>query len=143
MEAVVDKSLKTVYAEQRHAILRSFSFTKTFSPNHSLQADIYGIYNVGELASTKLFPIIIAMWETRDDEYLTDFYSFDHKGICLSHGYSRVKNGKPAVSEQHDTDTSRLVEHKKTFREAIKKEQSVSPALYTEEVIMNLFLSDE
>jgi len=59
------------------------------------------------------------MWERKGDERLNDFYSFDNNGVCLSHGYSRMKNGQRVVDEQHDTDISRLIEYGEVIKDLI------------------------
>lgn len=140
MKPVLDESLKTEYIEQPDVKLMILRIRKEYHPKHILKADIYQLANTGRHTSSKLFPLVIAMWEEKDSGYLTDFYSFDNNGVCLSHGYSRVKNDKVIVDEEHDTDISRLLEHKETFKEAIKH-TSIPPRLSTATTVMNLFLS--
>lgn len=102
---------KTSFQEYRTGILK-LDAHKEFSPDHALdllvcKTIIYEGCNI----SSKLLPLVVAMWEKKGDERLNDFYCFDNNGICLSHGYSRMKNGQRVVNEQHDTDISRLVEY--------------------------------
>lgn len=77
------------------------------------------------------------MWEKKEDEGLTDFYSFDNNGVCLSHGYSRTKNGQIVVNEEHDTDINRLVEHGEAIKEMIG-DYPIPVPLLTHRTVMGL-----
>ncbi|MBR9706225.1 hypothetical protein GOV14_04270 [Candidatus Pacearchaeota archaeon] len=110
---------ETIYQEGKAGILQ-LSAHKNFSLTHTLDLKIckttfYEICNV----SSKIFPLVVAMWEKKAEERLTDFYSFDNNGICLSHGYSRWENGSSVINEAHDTDIGRLVEHGEVIKELI------------------------
>ncbi|MDO8528489.1 MAG: hypothetical protein Q7S06_01195 [Nanoarchaeota archaeon] len=111
---------KVSFQEGRAGILQ-LDAHKEFSPNHTLDLLICKttLYE-GCTISSKLLPLVVAMWERKEDERLNDFYSFDNNGVCLSHGYSRIKNGKRVVNEQHDIDISRLVEYGEIIKELIR-----------------------
>ena len=110
---------KTYFQEGRAGILR-LDAHKEFSPDHTLdlvvaKTTLYEDCNI----SSKLLPLVVATWERKGDERLNDFYSFDNNGVCLSHGFSRMKNGQRVVNEQHDTDISRLVEYGEVIKDLI------------------------
>ena len=110
---------KTSFQEGRAGILR-LDAHKEFSTEHTLdlviaKTTLYENCNI----SSKLLPLVVAMWERKGDERLNDFYSFDNNGVCLSHGYSRMENGQRIVNEQHDTDISRLVEYGEVIKDLI------------------------
>ena len=93
---------------------------KVFSPEHTLDLGIYRHqFFEGCRPSSKLFPLIVALWETDGQKRLNDFYSFDNNGVLLSHGYSRWENGKSTMAEQHDLSLDRLVEHGSAIAEMV------------------------
>lgn len=102
---------RTSFQEVKAEILQ-LSLHREFSSEHTLDIFICktSLLEPSDLSS-KLFPLVIAMWENKGGEELKDFYSFDNNGLCLSHGYSRRKNGLILVKEKHDTNISRLVEY--------------------------------
>ncbi len=97
-----------------------FRSKKKFSLEHTLTLGINKI-SLGEdcMGSSKIYPVVVQMWETKGDEKFFDIYSFDHKANCLAHSYNRMKAGKIIVHEAHDNDISRLVEHGETIMELI------------------------
>ena len=129
--------MKTTFQEGKAGI-QQLNASKQFSPNHTLNLAIYKVtLYEGCALSSKLLPLVIAMHERKEDESLSDFYSFDNNGICLSHGYSRYKDKKAVVEEQHDTDISRLIEHGKTIEEMIRDYPLPTPIL-THITVMDL-----
>ena len=90
----------------------SLDATRKISRDHTLRLGIYRttLYN-GCLVSSKLLPLVVAMWE-RNNRIRTvwnDFYSFDHNGVLLSHGYSMWREGQKTVNEKHDLSLERLM----------------------------------
>ena len=111
---------------------------KVFSPKHTLDLGIYRHqFFKGCNPSSKLFPLIMALWETDDKKRFNDFYSFDNNGVLLSHGYSRWENGKPSVVEQHDFSLDRLLEHGSVITEMIG-EYPIPAALASHTTIIDL-----
>ncbi len=93
---------------------------KEFSPEHTLDLRICKTTLYDDcFISSKLLPLVVAMWEKKEIEGFSDFYSFDNNGVCLSHGYSRLKNRERVVDEQHDKDISRLIEYGAIIKELI------------------------
>ncbi len=127
-EQSVNRELMLTPAE-----VQNFKARKVISPNHSLELLVAVTSLRGEgNVSSKLLPVIVGMWEDKkvqDNENperyvpvkFTDFYSFDHNGILLSHGYSRIVDGKTTVDEAHDLSVSRLHENREYIREMLGK----------------------
>ncbi|MEK6895317.1 MAG: hypothetical protein AABX48_02245 [Nanoarchaeota archaeon] len=111
---------RTSYKEGNAKILQ-LRAEKEFSPDHRLVLAVYktSLYE-GCLLSSKLLPLVVAMWENKVKDRYNDFYSFDNNGVCLSHGYSWFENGKYTANEQHDNDISRLLKHGANIREMIE-----------------------
>lgn len=118
-ERQITSDMTTTLQEGEAKVIQLKS-TKQFSPKHSLDLLILKttIFRGCEFSS-KLLPLVVRMIEDKSEEKLTDVYSFDNNGTCLSHGYSRYRDGKAVVDEQHDTDISRLIEHGKSIKEMI------------------------
>ena len=119
-ETWVDAPGTKVTLEEGRAGIIQLKAHKDFSPSHTLDFMVYKttLYE-GCRLSSKVLPLVIQLWEQKENERLTDVYSFDDNGICLSHGYNRDKDGKIIVDEQHDIDISRLVEHGATISEML------------------------
>jgi hypothetical protein len=115
---VNESGCHTSYREGETGILE-LQANKIFSQGHGLRLHISKITSHREGISSKLLPLIVAMWEKKGDSQFNDFYSFDSHGDCLSHGYSRSEMGKAIVDEEHDRDVARLIEHGKTIQELI------------------------
>jgi len=110
---------KTSFQEGKAGILQ-LKAHKQFSPEHTLdllvcKTTLYEDCNI----SSKLLPLVVAMWERKGNERFNDFYSFDNNGVCLSHSYKRWKDRKLTADEEHDTDLSRLVEYGGVIKEMI------------------------
>jgi len=117
VEWVDAPGMKTTLKDGK-AVIWQLDSHKDFSPNHTLDVLVCKTSLRGGCEfSSKLLPLVVAMWEKKEDERLNDFYSFDNNGVCLSHGYSRWKDGQCVVNEQHDTDVSRLVEYGEVIKE--------------------------
>jgi len=93
---------------------------KEFSNNHTLEVDIYKT-SLGKdcSLSSKLLPLVVAMWEENKENQLNDFYSFDNNGVLLSHGCKRWENKILTVDEKHDKNLRRLIQHGETIKEMI------------------------
>lgn len=141
VEYIDAPGVRTNFKEGRAGI-QQLSSVKRFSPKHELTLEIYKttLYEGCELSS-KLLPVVVGMWEAKEDEWLTDFYSFDNNGICLSHGYSRKKGDKRVVDEEHDTDISRLVEHGENIKEMIG-DYPIPIPLLTHPTVMDLRINN-
>ncbi|MBU3957625.1 MAG: hypothetical protein KKB25_00955 [Nanoarchaeota archaeon] len=133
--------VRTNFKEGKAGILQLFS-EKRFSSDHILNLDIYKttLYEGCELSS-KLLPLVVGIWEKKENEILTDFYSFDNNGICLSHGYSRKKGEKRIIDEEHDTDISRLIEHGEDIKEMIG-DYPIPVPLLTHPIVMDLRINN-
>ena len=104
------------------AKLYQLKVSREISRDHSLdllicKTSLYG----GSLISSKLLPLVVAMWEEKGDERYHDFYSFDNNGVCLSHGYSRWKGDEKVVDEEHDTDIGRLIDNGRVIEEMMRR----------------------
>lgn len=111
---------------------------KDFSEDHYLKLEIYKTKLSPDCgACLLLFPLIVGMWEKDGNNSSTDFYSFDRNGLCLSHGYSRTKDGERIVNEEHDTDISKLIEYGEIIQEMIG-EYPTPAELGTHNVVIDL-----
>ena len=122
------------------AKIYQFTSKKEFSPDHTLNLAIYRTsLREGCELSSKLLPIVVAMWEQKGNYRLTDFYSFDHNAILLSHGYSRWNGDEKRwdAHEEHDTSLDRLIEHGESIREMIG-EYSIDATLAMTNVVIDL-----
>lgn len=136
-ELVNHERVETLFYQGDAKLLQLVS-KKFFSRDHILSLEIYK-YQLFEgcRTSSKLFPLVVALWERDGQKRLNDFYSFDNNGILLSHGYSRWENEKPIVSEQHDLSLERLVEHGATISEMIL-EYPIPAALAMHKTVIDL-----
>lgn len=111
--------VKTIFEEGKAGILQLFS-KKEFSEDHTLAIHIYKVtLYEGCNCSSKIFPLVVGLWEQEDDMRYTDFYSFDNNGVLLSHGFFSSEKGRRIIDEQHDLSLDRLVEHGETIKEMI------------------------
>lgn len=109
-----------------------------FSSGHTLDLVIAKTSpGVDTYLSPKLFPLVVAMWETTPDLRRKDFYSFDNGGICLSHGYSETNGNQIIFDEEHDLDVGRLIEHGKVISQLIGNYNIPMPLL-THTTVMDL-----
>jgi len=129
--------METKYNEIK-AVVQQIESTKKISDDHELYLSIFKpSLRESTNISSKTIPLVIAMSEEKANELFTDFYSFDDNGLCLSHGYSRVKDGKLVVDGAHDTDISRLIEHGENIKEMIG-DYPIPLPLLTRTTVMDL-----
>ena len=119
----VDAPGVKTHFEEGDAKILQLNSEKEFRSNHTLRLSVYRTsLRSGCHLSSKLLPIVLRMIERKDDYQWSDFYSFDHNGKLLSHGYSRtdLKTKKCEVDEAHDLSLDRLLEHGENIREMIR-----------------------
>lgn len=104
------------------AEIYQFRSHRELASNHTLDLAIYRTsLRSGCNLSSKLLPVVVTLIEADGKKEFVDFYSFDHKEVLLSHGYSRIgmENENDNVEEAHDLSLDRLVAYSDTIRDMI------------------------
>lgn len=131
------EGVKTDFVEGGAGLLQ-LSSRKEFSPDHILDLLICKTAIYEDCAiSSRVLPLVVVMNEGIGTKKFFDAYSFDNKGVCLSHGYSRWEDGWKIVDEEHDTDVSRLKERGEDIRKMIEGYPVPFP-LATHRTVMDL-----